>query len=1058
MRAPLLVAVALLFVACAGHSAEGASNEAHEREAASEERSTSCPATAPAPHPLPGVDEAELTLAYWLERIDGLDEPLLTPREIDAHVRAIADDSENGLPTDRASLGAPIPRERLEREVRERLSWLRERASAGQYVDASGTPLEPERFADAPLRPMDELRIALEPILLRCAPQVDGFYRPPVDPDFDRNSCSRIRPQEPVQILMRWPNGMLLARTRYALGWIAPNSALSPPVPAELREWITKGPLMRAPAGTRLHSAEGAFVELEELALLAANEAGTEVLFADATGLHRASAEGLAPTRRPLTRRALLEEAFARIDHPYGWGGRDGGVDCSRFVLDVMASFGLELPRHSSRQAGAGTYSIDLRDIEDLDERQRLIDVAAQQGIVLLYFPGHIMIYLGRDAEGTPSVIHSFSEYVEPCENGETLRRVDRVTVSDLTLGKGSSRRSFLERLERIVIFGRRAGVELMGVATAREPAPIVVPPARACTDSLERRIFRSPARPNRHQPLRVIATSTEELGPVGLVFVDPRGKRHHPPLKRLGGPPFAYWAEIEKPLAGVWTVVLGDGPNVAACEHIRVSPHPPREGEPPDPTRIWEPRLRWEADTEALYSAFIEQLFDYPIDEDRTWEELSVVLRDNSRNILFNHLGLNEEERLSLRPDCADLPYFLRAYFAWKLRLPFVYRSCSRGRPGRPPTCGEIATPEMEHEHVDEVEAFGWFLNRHVKRAVHSASGRTHPNDSETPLYPVPMTREALRPGTVFSDPYGHLLVVARWVPQGAGDRYGILIGADAQPDGTVGRRRFWRGTFLFDADTTDVGAGFKAFRPVLYDRREGVYETLPNEAITERAGYVPFSTAQYDGTTDTFYEEMEALINPRPLDAWQVQLSLIDALEESAVRRVVSVQNGEDWKVANPGRVMDMPEGTGIFLTAGPWEDYSTPSRDLRLLIAMDTVAGFPDVVRRHPARFGLEEGNADKEVERLRERLAQELARRRFRYRRSDGREQTLTLADLFERAANLEMAYNPNDCVEIRWGAPEGSEERRSCRRTAPAEQRAKMAEYREWFATRRRPVH
>jgi hypothetical protein len=52
----------------------------------------------------------------------------------------------------------------------------------------------------------------------------------------------------------------------------------------------------------------------------------------------------------------------------------------------------------------------------------------------------------------------------------------------------------------------------------------------------------------------------------------------------------------------------------------------------------------------------------------------------------------------------------------------------------------------------------------------------------------------------------------------------------------------------------------------------------------------------------------------------------------------------------------------------------------------------------------------------------------------------------------------MAYNPNDCVERRWGAPEGSAELRSCHGQAPAEQRARMDEYREWFATRRRPLY
>jgi len=40
--------------------------------------------------------------------------------------------------------------------------------------------------------------------------------------------------------------------------------------------------------------------------------------------------------------------------------------------------------------------------------------------------------------------------------------------------------------------------------------------------------------------------------------------------------------------------------------------------------------------------------------------------------------------------------------------------------------------------------------------------------------------------------------------------------------------------------------------------------------------------------------------------------------------------------------------------------------------------------------------------------------------------------------------------------VRWGAPPGSDESATCSAHAPAEQTAKMAEYRAWFHERRRP--
>ena len=64
-----------------------------------------------------------------------------------------------------------------------------------------------------------------------------------------------------------------------------------------------------------------------------------------------------------------------------------------------------------------------------------------------------------------------------------------------------------------------------------------------------------------------------------------------------------------------------------------------------------------------------------------------------------------------------------------------------------------------------------------------------------------------------------------------------------------------------------------------------------------------------------------------------------------------------------------------------------------------------------------------------------LVSELAARKFSYTRSDGSQWTLALKDALDRMPALEMAYNLNDCVELRWGAPEDSEEAAPCKRRA-----------------------
>jgi len=151
-------------------------------------------------------------------------------------------------------------------------------------------------------------------------------------------------------------------------------------------------------------------------------------------------------------------------------------------------------------------------------------------------------------------------------------------------------------------------------------------------------------------------------------------------------------------------------------------------------------------------------------------------------------------------------------------------------------------------------------------------------------------------------------------------------------------------------------------------------------------------------------------------------------------------------------------MPDGAAIFETTGAWEDFATPSRDLRLLIAIDVVSGFPDRVARRPERYAMPKDKSVTDVKaELDSVLASELAARKFSYPRSDGSAWTLALKDVLDRTTALEMAYNLNDCVELRWGAAEKSDEAATCKRHAPGAQRAKMTKYRAWFHERRRPA-
>ncbi len=97
-------------------------------------------------------------------------------------------------------------------------------------------------------------------------------------------------------------------------------------------------------------------------------------------------------------------------------------------------------------------------------------------------------------------------------------------------------------------------------------------------------------------------------------------------------------------------------------------------------------------------------------------------VLRDRSRNLLFNHLGLGEDEmKMVLRPDCADLPYFLRAYFAFKMGLPFGYSKCTRGGGGRAPTCPHGSTSRISNRRLRPRRS-KWLHRARPRRGNHRA------------------------------------------------------------------------------------------------------------------------------------------------------------------------------------------------------------------------------------------------------------------------------------------------------------------------------------------------
>lgn len=182
---------------------------------------------------------------------------------------------------------------------------------------------------------------------------------------------------------------------------------------------------------------------------------------------------------------------------------------------------------------------------------------------------------------------------------------------------------------------------------------------------------------------------------------------------------------------------------------------------------------------------------------------------------------------------DCGDVPYVMRAWYAWRHRLPFVHMSGVRLE--RPHTPGRFGS-------VEPLGSVPWTRYGSARRLLHDVGStvrssffRTRPEREDTDSYPVSIDRASVRPGTTFYDPDGHILVVYEVTPAGE------VLMIDGHPGGSFTAKRF---TPLINHGSAFTGAGFRNFRPITLGRDGAL--SRPRNA--ERRDYDPRS--QYDRT----------------------------------------------------------------------------------------------------------------------------------------------------------------------------------------------------------------
>jgi hypothetical protein len=388
---------------------------------------------------------------------------------------------------------------------------------------------------------------------------------------------------------------------------------------------------------------------------------------------------------------------------------------------------------------------------------------------------------------------------------------------------------------------------------------------------------------------------------------------------------------------------------------------------------------------------------------------------------------------------DCADMAYILRAYYAWKNGLPFSYQAAMRTADGaredlRYSTNGNVVSFRRDAVGAKPVSAKS-FIGR-IGGEVSTAMFRTHPDQGGgkyfDDFYPVEINRDAVRPGVLAYDIYGHVGIVYDVLEDGR-----ILVIA-SHPDRSV-TRTVYGSNFL--RSKPDLGAGLKGWRPIRLDGatrgNDGIYrggrilgaanEDIPGYSMEQFIGNHPtpdhdwrYADFVFDGRHLTYYDYIR-----RKLAAPGFEYDPVDELRYgmqticgAARDRKVAVESAVSAGFPHKDHPERLPPN--IYGTYGPWEGYSTPSRDARLKVSFidlkRTVQDLVTRVRTGEPGVRFQGDNLERD---LWEAYVTEKDACTFTYWRSDDSRIRLNLGHLQDRL--WDISFDPYHCPERRWGA-------------------------------------
>ena len=361
-------------------------------------------------------------------------------------------------------------------------------------------------------------------------------------------------------------------------------------------------------------------------------------------------------------------------------------------------------------------------------------------------------------------------------------------------------------------------------------------------------------------------------------------------------------------------------------------------------------------------------------------------------------------DAKLDVFADCSKVGIGLRGYFAIKTGRPFKYMSEVEG--DRPANLAPDKEPDYRYTANNRPIAWSTaksaptmqgLFNR-IASLYHSGFYRMGPSVENDDTYPIDIRPGTVRPGTVYYDPNGHVLLVYKV------DANGTVHFIDGHPDNSLSYRIL---TSDLAVGGVAQGGGFRNFRPV--DGRTLGY--APNASLGD------LGTSQYGrGAGYAEWVRMQ-LSGGQALPPADQLTQLVDQLCTDISTRIGAVDAGKQLATGDLG---DLPPN--IYGADGDWESFSTPGRDQKLRSSFRSIHQF---IR---TTAGTASGRAL--VATYTNIWKQRQTSCKLSYTSSTGSAVKLTLNDV--QARLFQLSFDPYQCVEMRWGAyPSNSAEYASC---------------------------